>query len=111
MQLPGVDAGIGRNIVDGKVLERFMELGTGKRQEIAGRAGYVVGVGATNGVGGAVNPGGSGRVMMGNGGLSLSLAGFRSGALNGHGQEGGMEWEEVRGELGGVLGWSGLGYF
>lgn len=36
----GVDAGIGRSIVDGAVLERFMELGTGKRGEIAGRAGY-----------------------------------------------------------------------
>lgn len=101
MQLPGVDAGIGRNIVDGKILERFMELGTGKRQEIAGRAGYVVGT--TNG---GVNPAGSGKVM-GNGGLSL--VGLRNGL---HGQEGGgMEWEEVRGELGGVLGWSGLGYF
>ena len=97
MRLPGVDAGIGRTIVDGKVLERFMELGTGKRQEIAGRAGYVVG---TNGV----NPAGSGK-MLGNG---LSLMGLRNGL---HGQEGGMEWEEVRGELGGVLGWSGLGYF
>lgn len=37
---PGVDAGIGRSIVDGAILERFMELGTGKRGEIAGRAGY-----------------------------------------------------------------------
>lgn len=102
MQLPGVDAGIGRNIVDGKILERFLELGTGKRQEMAGRAGYVVGTGAHG-----VNPAGSGKMMGGSGGLSL--AGVR---LNGlHGQEGGMEWEEIRGELGVVLGWSGLGYF
>ncbi|EAA35373.3 protein cft-1 [Neurospora crassa] len=102
MQLPGVDAGIGRNIVDGKILERFLELGTGKRQEMAGRAGYVVGTGAHG-----VNPAGSGKMMGGGGGLSLG--GLR---LNGlHGQEGGMEWEEVRGELGVVLGWSGLGYF
>lgn len=37
---PGVDAGLGRNIVDGAMIERFMELGTGRRGEIAGRAGY-----------------------------------------------------------------------
>ncbi|KAK1755263.1 protein cft1 [Echria macrotheca] len=37
---PGVDASVGRNIVDGVVLERFMELGTGRRGEMAGRAGY-----------------------------------------------------------------------
>ena len=36
----GVDAGIGRSIVDGAVLERFTELGTGRRVEMAGRAGY-----------------------------------------------------------------------
>lgn len=36
----GVDAGIGRSIVDGAILERFMELGTGRRGEMAGRAGY-----------------------------------------------------------------------
>ncbi|KAK5663548.1 hypothetical protein OQA88_3979 [Cercophora sp. LCS_1] len=36
----GVDAGVGRNIVDGVVLQRFIELGTGRRGEIAGRAGY-----------------------------------------------------------------------
>lgn len=59
---PGVDAGGGRNIVDGAVLARWMELASGRRSEIAGRVGY-------------------------------------SGA------------EEVRAELEGVLGWSGLGYF
>ncbi|KAK3336811.1 CPSF A subunit region-domain-containing protein [Cercophora scortea] len=36
----GVDAGVGRSIVDGVVLERFVELGTGRRGEMAGRAGY-----------------------------------------------------------------------
>ncbi|KAK4229706.1 protein cft1 [Podospora fimiseda] len=36
----GVEAGIGRNIVDGTILERFTELGTARRQEVAGRAGY-----------------------------------------------------------------------
>ncbi|KAL2135508.1 hypothetical protein VTI74DRAFT_8239 [Chaetomium olivicolor] len=36
----GVDAGIGRNIVDGTVLERFTELGMARRVELAGRAGY-----------------------------------------------------------------------
>lgn len=60
--LPGVDASVGRNIVDGAILQRFMELGTGRRGEMAGRAGY----------------GGAG---------------------------------EVRGELEGVLGWAGMGYF
>ncbi|KAI3393261.1 hypothetical protein diail_4520 [Diaporthe ilicicola] len=59
---PGVDAGGGRNIVDGAVLARWMELASGRRAEIAGRVGY-------------------------------------SGA------------EEVRAELEGVLGWSGLNYF
>lgn len=58
----GVDAGVGRSIVDGAMLERFTELGTGRRGEMAGRAGY----------GGAA---------------------------------------EVRGELEGLLGWAGLGYF
>lgn len=59
---PGVDAGGGRNIVDGAVLARWMELASGRRAEIAGRVGY-------------------------------------SGS------------EEVRAELEGVLGWSGLAYF
>ncbi|KAJ0122428.1 uncharacterized protein J7T55_002941 [Diaporthe amygdali] len=59
---PGVDAGGGRNIVDGVVLARWMELASGRRAEIAGRVGY-------------------------------------SGS------------EEVRSELEGVLGWSGLSYF
>jgi cleavage and polyadenylation specificity factor subunit 1 len=36
----GVEAGIGRNIVDGAVLERFTELGMARRVELAGRAGY-----------------------------------------------------------------------
>ncbi|KXX80155.1 Protein cft1 [Madurella mycetomatis] len=58
----GVEAGIGRNIVDGAMLARFGELGMAKRSELAGRAGYA-------------GP------------------------------------EEVRGELEGVVGWAGLGYF
>jgi cleavage and polyadenylation specificity factor subunit 1 len=36
----GVEAGIGRSIVDGTVLARFGELGMAKRGELAGRAGY-----------------------------------------------------------------------
>ncbi|KAK4129411.1 hypothetical protein N657DRAFT_609720 [Parathielavia appendiculata] len=36
----GVEAGIGRSIVDGAVLERFTELGMARRVELAGRAGY-----------------------------------------------------------------------
>jgi len=36
----GVDAGVGRNIVDGAVLERYFELAAGRRGEMAGRAGY-----------------------------------------------------------------------
>ncbi|KAK0631751.1 CPSF A subunit region-domain-containing protein [Immersiella caudata] len=36
----GVDAGVGRSIVDGSILERFTELGAGRRGEMAGRAGY-----------------------------------------------------------------------
>ncbi|KAK4242676.1 CPSF A subunit region-domain-containing protein [Achaetomium macrosporum] len=36
----GVDAGIGRSIVDGAVLARFAELGMARRVELAGRAGY-----------------------------------------------------------------------
>ncbi|KAK4672382.1 mRNA cleavage and polyadenylation factor subunit [Podospora pseudopauciseta] len=36
----GVDAGIGRHIVDGTILARFSELGRAKRGEVAGRAGY-----------------------------------------------------------------------
>lgn len=59
---PGVDAGVGRNIVDGVVLSRWTELASGKRGEMASRVGY-------------------------------------SGP------------EEVRAELEGVLGWSGLSYF
>ncbi|KAI8628859.1 CPSF A subunit region-domain-containing protein [Xylariaceae sp. FL1651] len=37
---PGVDAGMGRNIVDGTVLARWNELGAGRRAEIAGRVGF-----------------------------------------------------------------------
>jgi cleavage and polyadenylation specificity factor subunit 1 len=37
---PGVEAGVGRNIVDGSVLARWTELATGKRTEIAGRVGF-----------------------------------------------------------------------
>ncbi|KAK3942764.1 protein cft1 [Diplogelasinospora grovesii] len=36
----GVDAGMGRSIVDGLILERYTELNTGRRGEVAGRAGY-----------------------------------------------------------------------
>ncbi|KAK4136591.1 hypothetical protein BT67DRAFT_416781 [Trichocladium antarcticum] len=36
----GVEAGIGRSIVDGAVLARFGELGMARRVELAGRAGY-----------------------------------------------------------------------
>ncbi|KAK3393663.1 CPSF A subunit region-domain-containing protein [Podospora didyma] len=36
----GVDAGIGRSIIDGVMLQRYTELGTGRRGEMAGRAGY-----------------------------------------------------------------------
>ena len=60
---PIVDAGVGRYIVvDGAILARWNELGSGRRAEMAGRAGF---------------------------------AGV----------------EEVRGLLGGVLGWGCLGYF
>ncbi|KAI0397396.1 CPSF A subunit region-domain-containing protein [Xylariaceae sp. FL0594] len=37
---PGVDAGMGRNVVDGAVLSRWNELGAGKKAEIAGRVGF-----------------------------------------------------------------------
>jgi cleavage and polyadenylation specificity factor subunit 1 len=37
---PGVDAGMGRNIVDGTLLARWTELGTGRRTEVAGRVGF-----------------------------------------------------------------------
>ncbi|KAK3383050.1 CPSF A subunit region-domain-containing protein [Lasiosphaeria ovina] len=36
----GVDAGVGRSIIDGTILERYTELGTGRRSEMASRAGY-----------------------------------------------------------------------
>lgn len=59
---PGIDSGVGTNIVDGAILARWNELASGRRGEIAGRVGY-------------------------------------SGT------------EEVRAELEGLLGWSGLSYF
>lgn len=37
---PGVDAGMGRNIVDGALLARWNELPAGRRAEIAGRVGF-----------------------------------------------------------------------
>ena len=37
---PGVDAGVGRNIVDGAMLARWNELGAGRKAEIAGRVGF-----------------------------------------------------------------------
>lgn len=61
---PGIgDSGVGTNIVDGGVLNRWNELASGRRGEIAGRVGYAGGPG------------------------------------------------EVRAELEGVLGWSGMAYF
>lgn len=59
---PGIESGVGANIVDAAVLARWNELASGRRGEIAGRVGFA-------------GP------------------------------------EEVRGELEGVLGWSGLSYF
>jgi cleavage and polyadenylation specificity factor subunit 1 len=38
--VPGVDAGMGRNIVDGGVLARWAELGAGRKAEVAGRVGF-----------------------------------------------------------------------
>ncbi|KAH8682460.1 CPSF A subunit region-domain-containing protein [Xylariales sp. PMI_506] len=37
---PGVDAGLGRSIVDGALLARWNELGAGRRAEVAGRVGF-----------------------------------------------------------------------
>lgn len=59
---PGIDSGVGTNVVDGAVLARWNELASGRRGEIAGRVGYA-------------SP------------------------------------EEVRAELEGLLGWSGMTYF
>lgn len=59
---PGIESGVGANIVDAAVLARWNELASGRRGEIAGRVGFA-------------GP------------------------------------EEVRGELDGVLGWTGLSYF
>ncbi|ORY68642.1 CPSF A subunit region-domain-containing protein [Pseudomassariella vexata] len=39
-QPPVVDAGIGRNVVDGALLARWNELGAGRKAEIAGRVGF-----------------------------------------------------------------------
>lgn len=36
---PGIDSGVGTSIVDGAILARWNELASGKRGEIAGRAG------------------------------------------------------------------------
>ncbi len=36
---PGVDASVGRSMVDGALLSRWAELGSGRRAEVAGRAG------------------------------------------------------------------------
>lgn len=38
--LPGVDANMGRNIIDGALLVRWNELGAGRKAEIAGRVGF-----------------------------------------------------------------------
>ncbi|KAI1497048.1 CPSF A subunit region-domain-containing protein [Biscogniauxia marginata] len=37
---PGVDAGVGRGVVDGALLARWSELAAGRRAEIAGRVGF-----------------------------------------------------------------------
>ncbi|KAK5632659.1 hypothetical protein RRF57_008373 [Xylaria bambusicola] len=37
---PGVDANVGRNIIDGALLARWNELGAGRKAEIAGRVGF-----------------------------------------------------------------------
>lgn len=37
---PGVDAGMGRSIVDGALLARWSELPAGRRAEVAGRVGF-----------------------------------------------------------------------
>lgn len=37
---PGVDAGIGRAMVDGALLKRWGELPSGRRAEVAGRVGF-----------------------------------------------------------------------
>ncbi|KAJ2893795.1 hypothetical protein MKZ38_008236 [Zalerion maritima] len=59
---PAVDAGVGRSVVDGVLLGRWNELGSGRRAEMAGRAGF-------SGV------------------------------------------DDVKGVLGGVVGWGGVGFF
>lgn len=59
---PGIESGVGTNIVDAAVLARWNELASGRRGEIAGRVGF-------------------------------------------------SSPDEVRGELEGVLGWTGLSYF
>lgn len=37
---PGVDAAVGRSVVDGAMLARWAELGSGRKSEIAGRVGF-----------------------------------------------------------------------
>ncbi|CAK7267817.1 mRNA cleavage and polyadenylation factor subunit [Sporothrix epigloea] len=40
IEAPGVDAAVGRGVVDGALLARWAELGSGRKGEIAGRAGF-----------------------------------------------------------------------
>ena len=37
---PGVDTAVGRSVVDGALLARWTELGSGRKSEIAGRVGF-----------------------------------------------------------------------
>lgn len=40
IEAPGVDAAVGRSVVDGALLARWVELGSGRKGEIAGRVGF-----------------------------------------------------------------------
>ncbi|CAK7226945.1 mRNA cleavage and polyadenylation factor subunit [Sporothrix curviconia] len=40
IEAPGVDAAVGRSVVDGALLARWAELGSGRKGEIAGRVGF-----------------------------------------------------------------------
>ncbi|ERS96867.1 hypothetical protein HMPREF1624_07076 [Sporothrix schenckii ATCC 58251] len=40
IEAPGVDAAVGRSVVDGALLARWVELGSGRKSEIAGRVGF-----------------------------------------------------------------------
>lgn len=40
IEAPGVDAAVGRSVVDGALLARWAELGSGRQGEIAGRVGF-----------------------------------------------------------------------